>query len=413
MLKIHSKALSRFVQQQITYIFIAVVITAMFWSIGQPVNIHQFFTFVLYSICFSNLVSRPAERLSFLYAERHFPYNWLAFLVVLILVGLPAYLITGVLVWWIAPPFPISFVDWITKGWKFPLLILVVFGVVRYLYETTKDRLERRNVKLQQLVEVGATRLEMQERELERAREIQQSLLPKDIPQLMGFEVAGTWQPARTVGGDYFDVLRLSKNRLGICIADVVGKGISAALLMANVQATVRAFAQDAKSPAGVCRRVNQILCDNLAPGKFVTFFYGILDGETGTFQYCNAGHPYPILVSPGSTRALDRGGAVLGVFPAWNYEDAVVDLSPGDRLLLFTDGITEAARLNGQEFGTGNVAAFGQAHRTSSASELMNQLFKQVTDFCGAQFQDDATLVTIAVNQFPAETNSRLAGGP
>jgi sigma-B regulation protein RsbU (phosphoserine phosphatase) len=396
---ITSKSLARFLGKQAVYVSVGGIVATVFWAVGLKVNARHLLTFVVYTVCFANLVAPSVNRLRVLYAERPFPYNWLSFLAVLILVALPAYFITGVIVWWIARPFPISLADWLIKGWKLPLILILVFGVVRFLYETTKERLERRNVELQQLVEVGAARLEIQEQELQRARDIQQSLLPKDIPQLPGFEVAGTWQPARAVGGDYFDVLRLDDHQLAICIGDVVGKGISAALLMANVQATVRAFAQATETPAGVCRRVNQILCDHMAPGKFVTFFYAVLNAETHTLQYCNAGHPYPLLVSPDSVRSLERGGAVLGAFPAWNYEDAIIDLHPGDRLLLFTDGITEAVRSNDQEFGTDNIAAFAQAHSNNSASDLTNQLLAQVTSFCANQFQDDATLLTVAVN--------------
>ncbi len=169
-------------------------------------------------------------------------------------------------------------------------------------------------------MEKGAEQLEKQEQELQRAREIQQSLLPKKIPQLAGFEVAGAWRPARTVSGDYYDVFKLDDHKLGVCIADVVGKGVSAALLMANVQAAVRAFAGSAESPAQLCAKVNSLLCENLATGKFVTFLYGVLDSETRTLEYCNAGHVYPILISAGATRTLDRGGAALGVFPKWEY---------------------------------------------------------------------------------------------
>jgi sigma-B regulation protein RsbU (phosphoserine phosphatase) len=267
------------------------------------------------------------------------------------------------------------------------------------LYNETKDRLERRNVELQRSVELSTARLEMQEQELQRAREIQQSLLPKDIPQLSGFEVATAWQPARVVGGDYFDVLRLGKNRLAICIADVVGKGVSAALLMANVQAAVRAFARDSESPAWVCSRVNSVLCGNIATEKFVTFFYGVLDGEKRTLQYCNAGHPSPILVSSDSVRQLPGSGAVLGIFPDWKYEDSMVRLSSGDRLLLFTDGITEASGSDGKEFGEDNLALLAKANSASPASEINTRVLAQVTDFCRGQFQDDATLLVVAVD--------------
>jgi sigma-B regulation protein RsbU (phosphoserine phosphatase) len=199
------------------------------------------------------------------------------------------------------------------------------------------------------------------------------------------------------VSGDYYDVLRLDDHRLGVCIADVVGKGVSAALLMANVQAAVRAFASTSESPAGVCGKVNRLLHENIATGKFVTFLYGILDSETHTFQYCNAGHLYPIQISGGSTRTIEQGGAVLGVFPDWKFEDSMIELRVGDRLLLFTDGITEATDSAGQEFEETRIAAFGKVHATLSASELNRQLLAEVTRFCRAQFQDDATLLVIA----------------
>jgi sigma-B regulation protein RsbU (phosphoserine phosphatase) len=304
-----------------------------------------------------------------------------------------------VIVWRLAPPSPQSLWNFLTKAWKFPSLVTLVFGVIWFLYIETKARLERRNIELQRSVELGAARIEMQEQELERAREIQQSLLPKDIPQLPGFEIAAAWRPARTVGGDYFDVLRLGENRLAICIADVVGKGVSAALLMANVQATVRAFARDSESPAGLCSRVNSVLCGNIAAEKFVTFFYGVLDADKRTLQYCNAGHPSPILVSSGSVLELPARGAVLGVFPTWKYDDSMIGLSPGDRLLLFTDGITEASESDGPEFGEENLAALAKTNGARPARELNSRVLAQVSDFCRGQFQDDATLLVIAVD--------------
>jgi sigma-B regulation protein RsbU (phosphoserine phosphatase) len=240
-----------------------------------------------------------------------------------------------------------------------------------HLYHSTKEHLDRRNVELQQKVERGTALLEMQEAELQRALEIQQSLLPRNIPQIPGFEIAGAWQPASTVSGDYYDVLPLGDHKLGICIADVSGEGVSSALLMANVQAAVRGYANESESPAQVCGKVNRVLCENIATGKVVTFLYAILDGDERSFQYCNAGHLYPILVSRVSVGTLEQGGAVLGVFPAWTYEDSVIDLKAGDRLLLFTDGITEASDTNGQEFEETTIAAFAKANATLSASEL------------------------------------------
>ena len=234
---------------------------------------------------------------------------------------------------------------------------------------------------------------------MQRAREIQQSLLPKEIPQLPGFEVAGIWRPARAVSGDYYDVFKLGGHKLGICVADVVGKGVSAALLMANVQAAVHAFASESESASWLCGKVNTLLHENIATGKFVTFFYGVLDGNARTLQYCNAGNPYPVLVSHGLTTMLKEGGAVLGVFPSWTYEDSTIELWPGDRLLLFTDGITEASDPDEQEFGEENVAEFARANSAHAASELNSRLLAHVSGFCGNHFQDDATVVVIAAN--------------
>jgi len=194
-------------------------------------------------------------------------------------------------------------------------------------------------------------------------------------------------------------VLKLDENRLAICIADVSGKGVPAALLMANVQASLRASVRDLDSPARVCSIVNGMLCESIAGDKFVTFFCGVLDANARTFLYCNAGHPYPILVSSGVARTLEEGGAVLGVFPTWEYKDSIVDVRSGDRLLLFTDGITEAEGTQDEEFGMERVTAFAGTHAANSAASMNQQLLAQVTEFCGAQFRDDATLLVVAVN--------------
>ncbi len=393
-MKVNSKALAIFFRDQGIYLFIALVVCAIFWAVGQPINP---FTVILYSLCLGNFISPPMQWLQFLY-EKSSPYDWLIFLTVLCVLMVPVYALTTAIVWWLAWPGPESLRQLIVTGWKLPFLITAVYGVTNFLYSKTRARLERRNVELQRMVQVGAARLEIQDQELQRAREIQESLLPKEIPQLPGFEVASAWQPARAVGGDYFDVLKLGENRLAICIADVSGKGVPAALLMANVQASLRASVRDLDSPARVCSIVNGMLCESIAGDKFVTFFCGVLDAAARTFLYCNAGHPYPILVSSGAVRTLDQGGGVLGVFPAWEYKDSIVDVSSGDRLLLFTDGITEAEGPQGEEFGIERVTAFAEAHAANSAARMNQQLLEQVTEFCGAQFRDDATLLVVAV---------------
>ena len=311
---------------------------------------------------------------------------------------IPVYLISTVIVWLVSPPGPQTLSHLLLTGWKFPFLVTFVFGFVSFLYQTTKDRLEERNQELEKSVKQGAAQLEKAgRRDAARRRDSDGRCCRKRFRSLPGFEVAGAWRPARTVSGDYYDVFKLGESRLGLCIADVVGKGVSAALMMANVQAAVRAYASSSESPAQLCAKVNSLLCENLATGKFVTFLYGVLDSEARTFDYCNAGQVYPILVSQGSTQSLDHGGAVLGVFPAWEYENAKIEFREGDRLLLVTDGITEASDGDEQEFGEEKLAAAALEESRHSAAEMSDALLNQVSTFCDAHFQDDATLLVIA----------------
>jgi len=240
--KIKSPFLVRLLRQQFIYIALAAVVGGIVWA--NRLNINPI-AVIVYTLTIANLMTIPLESLRFLYWEEPFPRNWVIYMGLMLVLMVPVYVIATVLVYWVAPPEPQSLMHFIQTGWRLPILITIVYGTVVFLYDTTKDRLERRNVALLKTVERGSAQLELQEQELQRAREIQQSLLPKDIPQLPGFEVAGAWQPARTVGGDYYDVLRLGDHKIAVCIADVVGKGVSAALLMANVQATVRAFARE------------------------------------------------------------------------------------------------------------------------------------------------------------------------
>src|SRR4051794_5009054 len=196
-------------------------------------------------------------------------------------------------------------------------------------------------------IDAGRTRraaAAAESRELAEALKIQQRLLPQQVPQIEGWELAASWQPASGVGGDCFDTIRFGESRLALTIADVVGKGIPAALLMSNLQAAVRAFASEAVEPQALCHQVNRILCGNIAAGRFISFFYCVLDAATGILTYTNAGHYLPILVrADGAVERLGEGGPVLGVIPDADYGQAHVALGPGDRLVLFTDGLTEA----------------------------------------------------------------------
>jgi sigma-B regulation protein RsbU (phosphoserine phosphatase) len=383
-----------FFRRQIVYIGLSAALVAIFWAIGQPA---PFAPVVVYTLCTGNLLSVAMERLGFLFTGKPFPYNWMIFLAVLMVLTVPVYLVSTVAVWLVVRPIPETLPELIETAWRFPLVATLVFGGVSFMHQTTKDRLEQRNRELQKSLDTGAQQLELQAQEMQRAREIQQSLLPKEIPQLAGFEVAAAWRPAREVSGDYYDVFKLDEHRLGVCIADVVGKGVAAALLMANVQAAVRAYASSAENAAQLCAKVNRLLCENLATGKFVTFLYGVLNNETRTFDYCNAGNVYPILVSQGTARSMAAGGAALGVFPEWKYENANIALKPGDRLLLVTDGITEAYGPDEREFGEEKLALAALAASKRTAAEMSRLLLEEVSSFCQSRFHDDATLLVIA----------------
>ncbi len=241
--------------------------------------------------------------------------------------------------------------------------------------------------------------LHEQEREIAEAKAIQEKLLPREIPQLSGYEIAGAWRSAGIVGGDYFDVLPLNEDALGICIADVAGKGMPAALLMSNLQAAVRGLSSASVAPHRLCKRLNSLVYQNTASDRFITFFYAQLDGAARRLSYVNAGHNAPFLVRrDGSHERLREGGGVLGIFDTQNYEMGTALLQPGDRLLLFTDGVTEACNAVDEEFGEARLLRLVQEHRTHGASSLQETILAAVSEFSGGQQADDATLVVLAV---------------
>jgi phosphoserine phosphatase RsbU/P len=387
--------LALFFRRQQSYVAVAVAIYAALWAADRPVPLGRT---LIYTLFLCNFLVVMQDRLGFLFSRRPPVLLWMKYAVFLLIVSIAGVMIVNTI------QYPAQHVagqtlwQFLKSGWKFPFMATVIFGVSSQVYRSTRERLELKNHELQRKIEVEVAERDLQEHELEQAREIQQSLLPKEMPHLEGFEIDGAWQPARAVGGDYFDVIKLSETKLGICIADVVGKGISAALLMANVQASVRAFASESVTPSSLCIRVNSVLCANIGSGKFVTLFYGVLDAEHNLLQYANAGHPRPILIDEsGETKELENGGALLGVFPDWKYEDSAVRLEVGDRLLLFTDGITEASGRDGEEFGEERLTSLMRNHAGESAPALKAALLAGVRSYCGSQFSDDATLIVVA----------------
>jgi sigma-B regulation protein RsbU (phosphoserine phosphatase) len=238
------------------------------------------------------------------------------------------------------------------------------------------------------------------QREQEDAIVIQRSLLPSSLPTVAPFELGAKWQPAQGYGGDWYDVSALGTDVVGVAIADVAGKGLPAALLMSNLQAAVRAFWHPEAPPRQLCESVNRLLCRNMVNGRFVTFCAVRLDCRTRTLTWANAGHNPPLLVRPsGEIVRLEPGGTVMGVFADTTYREESVSLSAGDRLVLYTDGITEALSPEGAEYGEEGLAAAIRAGAGLGAAALTDALFDDVLAFAGGTLGDDATLISVLVS--------------
>jgi serine phosphatase RsbU (regulator of sigma subunit) len=242
-------------------------------------------------------------------------------------------------------------------------------------------------------------RSERHGREQRDALLIQRALMPASLPTTPRFEVVGAWQPAGSLGGDCYDVFTFGPDAIGLSIADVAGKGLPAALLMSSLQAAVRAFAHEASSPQALCASVNRLLCGQMIAGRFVTMVYLRLDAGRGTLAYANAGHNPPMLArSNGQVEMLPSSGTVLGVFPDTEYQGAQLAVGSGDRLVLYTDGITEARDGADQEFGEERLKALLVRHRQLGAAALHAVMMQEITGFASAGFQDDATLLVVAI---------------
>lgn len=234
--------------------------------------------------------------------------------------------------------------------------------------------------------------------EMRLAHEIQAHLLPKAVPELAGYDIAGQSLPARGVGGDYFDLVPIDDHRLAITLGDVCGKGIPAALLMANLQASIRGQTLLRASPAQCLAHTNTLLYESTDPEKFVTCFYGILDAHGNNLWYANAGHERPLVVSAdGSHVALNPGGLVLGVLPGETYPEACVAIEPGETLVLFSDGISEAMDEQDHEFGEDRLIQAIAEHREAGAQAILDGILAAVEKHAGAApVSDDRTLLVV-----------------
>ena len=254
-------------------------------------------------------------------------------------------------------------------------------------------------VRVAQLVreqQAEARERERIENELRVARLIQQTLLPKDLPALPGWQIASYYQPARAVGGDFYDFLPFEDGRLGLVIGDVTDKGVPAALVMATTRSILRTAAQSGGSPGQVLERANNLLCPDIPPKMFVTCLYAILDPATGRLEYANAGHDLPYQRQGASAQELRARGMPLGLMPGMRYEENATVLAPGDSLLLYSDGLVEAHNPARDMFGFPRLMRLIAAH--DDATPLIDTLLAALADFTGAGWEqeDDVTLVAL-----------------
>jgi serine phosphatase RsbU (regulator of sigma subunit) len=236
------------------------------------------------------------------------------------------------------------------------------------------------------------------EEQLRIAWEVQSRMLPRNPPDVPGYDIAGLCIPTFEIGGDYFDYVVLPEDRLGLAVADVSGKGVPAALTMVEFRTLLRTHAGGEPEPARIAEAVNRQLRESIGPGDFVTCVYGVLQPENGRFDYVNCGHNPPLIVHPdGSTGSLESGGTILGMFEDARYEEGTDVLGPGDVLLLYTDGVVESADRAGREFGAERLVEVVRASHDAPASVVTREVLRHAREFSGSEMmRDDFTMVVV-----------------
>jgi serine phosphatase RsbU (regulator of sigma subunit) len=235
------------------------------------------------------------------------------------------------------------------------------------------------------------------EQELRVARSIQQASLPKEVPTLEGWQISPFYQPAREVGGDFYDFLELPGGHLGFVVGDATGKGVPAALMMASARSMLRAVAHASESPGEVSGSINDPLVTDISPNMFVTCFYAILDPKSGRLTYANAGHDLPYLRRRNAeAEELKARGMPLGLMPGMSYEEKETMLHTGEAALFYSDGLVEAHNPKGEMFGFPRLRALVAEHDEEKSLEefLMEELYSFVGE--GWEQEDDITLLTL-----------------
>jgi len=261
--------------------------------------------------------------------------------------------------------------------------------------EELERRVEERTAQVVQLaVEKGRL-----DHELQMAHEVQASFLPRETPQIPGWEFVARWRPAREVAGDYYDFIPGDRGQLGLVIADVTDKGMPAALFMVLTRSIVRASVTSTPSPAEGITRANRLLCADSYGGMFVTLFYALLDPATGEVAYVNAGHNPPLLCRADHEQLtkLGRTGMALGVIADASFEQRTVHLHPGDFIVFYTDGVTEATDAQEREFGMERLQRVILDHRGAPAADIVAALEQAIEDFAGPTDPFDDIAIVVA----------------
>jgi sigma-B regulation protein RsbU (phosphoserine phosphatase) len=247
-------------------------------------------------------------------------------------------------------------------------------------------------------IELQSSRRQLarKEAELSFALEVQQALFPRQLPDKNGLEFSAVCIPARGISGDYYDVIQYPDGRLVFAIADISGKGISAAILMANLQALLRTLAETGSPPAEVCSKLNHHLHQVTDDSKFATFFYAEWNNAERRLSYVNAGHNPPIVLGSLNGRQLAEGGFPLGMFPSSEFQTGEVTLKPGDLVALYSDGITEATSKRGEEFGEQRLRDEIEKHSEKPVGEIQAAILSAVREWAGDEPEDDMTLLMV-----------------